>query len=513
MLLTIKIVWRNILSHSGKSLVVGVIIFLGALIMTLGNSIVSGMNTGLKRTVVKGFTGDVVLISDKQETDNVFIDFSDKALEPITNFTRIKNMLADQTFIAKFLPAGLNMAMLLNEEGGSPGNTLLLGVDFTKYADIFPDNLQIIEGRMFTSKEPGVLIPAIAREELYEFENIWFMPQNTPQDAAHLPAEVYRDKSNLAIRTNGVLMGFNNDNTTYDIRLTVKGIIRYRAFNSLWGHIVFTDIASFRRCMGYITPTDKPVSLPPADKAILDMSNGAIDELFGNDAVITDVTREKVPAASAATQDAFNSFQSDAATKDTDKGVYNLVFILLKEGISQRAAVLRLNTILKEQNLGVRAVGWQAATDNIGSIAGLLKAALFVFVMFLFFVAVIVIVNTLSMAAVERTAEISTMRAIGAKKKFVGAVFIGETAILVMAFGVAGIMAGGTIAYALSLFHFTSNNDIVQLLFGGDTFHPILTTGDILITTVQLIIVLAISATAPVRIARKISPLTATLQT
>ena len=40
--LSITIAWRNILRHKGKSLVIGVILFLGSLLMTVGNGIISG---------------------------------------------------------------------------------------------------------------------------------------------------------------------------------------------------------------------------------------------------------------------------------------------------------------------------------------------------------------------------------------------------------------------------------------------------------------------------------------
>ena len=71
MRLIIKIAWRNILRHKGKSIVIGIILFLGSLIMTFGNGVISGMERGLEKNIVQGFTGDIVIISDRQESDNV----------------------------------------------------------------------------------------------------------------------------------------------------------------------------------------------------------------------------------------------------------------------------------------------------------------------------------------------------------------------------------------------------------------------------------------------------------
>jgi len=69
--LILKIAWRNILRHKGKSIIIGVILFLGSLIMTVGNGVIYGMDTGLERNVVNGFMGDIVIISNKENSDNI----------------------------------------------------------------------------------------------------------------------------------------------------------------------------------------------------------------------------------------------------------------------------------------------------------------------------------------------------------------------------------------------------------------------------------------------------------
>ena len=73
MKLMLTIAWRNILRHKGKSLVIGAILFVGALLMTLGNGVVSGMDVGIEKNIVNSFMGDIVLISDKQKSDNILI--------------------------------------------------------------------------------------------------------------------------------------------------------------------------------------------------------------------------------------------------------------------------------------------------------------------------------------------------------------------------------------------------------------------------------------------------------
>jgi putative ABC transport system permease protein len=124
-------------------------------------------------------------------------------------------------------------------------------------------------------------------------------------------------------------------------------------------------------------------------------------------------------------------------------------------------------------------------------------------------VAVIIIVNTLSMAAIERTGEIGMMRAVGAKKSFISGMFFAETAILSFLFGGIGITTGSIIVRLSATLNLTTTNDMLQLLYGGDMFHPMLTGADITLSIVQLFIVTLLAVLYPMRVAQSITPLDA----
>jgi len=62
---------------------------------------------------------------------------------------------------------------------------------------------------------------------------------------------------------------------------------------------------------------------------------------------------------------------------------------------------------------------------------------------------------------------------------------------------------------AAHLFKITSDNDMVQILYGGDVFHPLLGAPDIVLTLVQLSAVTVFAAVYPMSVARGITPLDA----
>ncbi len=506
--LIVKIAWRNIMRHKGKSIIIGVILFLGAFLMTVGNGVISGMDHGLHKNIVNSFTGDIVLVADKQEGDNVFLEFMGKAVEPINNFIDIREVLKDQTFIDKYIPVGKNMVMVLNEEGGMPGYTYVIGADLKKYNEVFPNTMEALEGELPDVDSKTVIVPTGARKEMFDYSGIWFIPGGGKLITKNLPKDNTADTNSIVLKDSIVFMGYNNDNTTSDIRLGISTIVKYKALNTILGHFSLMDIESYRMALGYFSANDKTATLSSSEKKLFEMDETNLDALFsenGSDDIVGSNEKE-LPTAS----------QVDTTTKvglekqvDLDAGVYNLVLIKLKDQKELNVRVAELNKILKEKNLGVRAITWKKAMGMVGSMAMLIKGALFTFVMFLFFVAIIIIVNTLSMAAIERTTEIGMMRAVGARKGFIRLMFVGETAMLSFVFGGAGIIAGSIIIEIIRLFNFTSDNDMVQLLYGGDTFSPLLTAPDFIAAIVQLALVTFLAVVYPMKVASNITPLDA----
>ena len=513
MQLIIKIAWRNIMRHRGKSLVIGVILFVGALLMTVGNGVISGMDKGLRKNIINGFTGDIVLVAESQESDAVFMDMMGKSVEPINNFKQVDSLLKTVDMLKDWVPIGKNGAMVLNEEGGAPGFTFLIGMDFERYRRMFPNTMKAVEGRLLEPGEKGVLVPTGARKQMFEVSNIWFIPEGCGIDTTQMFPEAKEALSGLVSKQNIVFMGMGADNTSTDIRLGIKGIVRYNALNHIWGHFGLVDIESYRTCLGYISAKDKAsLELSDDDKSLLEDDGTDLDNLFSSDGMMTDnvfastsvAAVETVPSTTVASAE-----QPEAVVTDLDDGAYNLVLVLLKDHEKLDEKVKLLNERLKAANLGVRAISWKKAIGAIGSMAVLIKSALFLFVMFLFFVAIIIIVNTLSMAALERTSEIGMMRAVGARKGFISTMFLGETALLSFFFGGLGIVVGYSVVRILAALKFTSDNDMVQLLFGGDTFHPLLSGGDIMLAIIQLAFVTLLAVVYPMSVARSITPLDA----
>lgn len=502
MKILLTIAWRNILRHKGKSFVIGIILFLGAFIMTLGNAVISGMDRGLTENIVNRFIGNIVVMSSEQETDNILFTPMGKETLLIKDFHLLAPVLKNQPYISNFLPAGKGLGLILSDEG-DVDFTWLLGVNFEDYNKMFLNNVVLKEGSLLKNTERGLLFSEGKRSRLFDDQNIWVKPSGISLDEKTLTENAKKYRKKMILKDNLVFLGAAGDSAALDIRIDVKGIIRYEQLDDYWKIFSIMDIQSFRECFQWVTNADTESGISKTTKNLLEKSDN-LDDLF-NDSTVESTTsgiiREPAQMLTLGKKGKIKSF--------TDPGAYNLVFVKLKPGENTNARVNELNISLKNAGAKARAVTWQNAIGQLGDMAIIIRGALAGFVFLIFFVAIIIIMNTLSMAAMERTAEIGMMRAVGAGKRFISGMFYLETGFLSIIFGGAGILTGIIAVQITQLLKITADNNILQLLFGGKIFQPWLSATDIISGIIQLALVTVVAAIYPARLARKITPLEA----
>ena len=386
--LMFKIAWRNIRRHIGKTVVIGSIIFIGALIMTIGNGIISGVDDGFQKNIVDSFSGHLVLVSDKQIEDSVLAIMNGQTVQPINNFKQIKNELVDVDIIKGILPAGVGYVWILNDSG-QPIDQYILGIEFEKYYNFFNKNLEIVEGEFLAGDERGVLVDKKIREWLYDFCGYWVKPQNEALNLDNLTKDAKKNIKNLDIREELVFMGLSRKNSSLDILAEVKGVFKFKQLNSVLGFYSLVDIESLRECMGYFTAADVKSQVSQEEEALLSLNDDTLEGMFSSSFEDVSGTNNIVLS-----DDIFKVQEKVKEIQDLEDGVYNVVFVKLQPGVGLDDAITKIEKISKENGLGIRAIKWNKAIGLMGQLAMLMKSALFMFVAFIFFVAIIIIMNT-----------------------------------------------------------------------------------------------------------------------
>lgn len=519
-----KIAWRNIWRHKGKSLVIGTILFLGALLMTVGNSVINGAKQGLQDNMINRFIGHLVIKPSDQKQDEVFTGGM-AALKILPDYIGIKEILNEQPNVSGFVPMTRGSASILNPDGNA-GQVFVFGVDFDSYQSTFLHNIIPVEGRLLEGNSKGIIISQETREQIYDRQNFWVVPQGLKKEETALYSNPHTygqfdvnepkiieeaqkaDRENkLKTVENLIIMGFGSSSFGNDIRIPVKGILKFEKLNELWNNVAFMDIESYRDAFGYISAANQVVKLSDQQKELMNTDSDSMDDLFGSDEIVTATSTTAVSIN-------LNILKQDRVepekSVDTDQGAYNFVTVKLAQKVNLTSAQKQLQQAFDKAGMSVEVITWESAIGTMAQFMSIGQSALSVFVMFIFFVAIIIIMNTLSMAAMERVTEIGMMRAVGAQKWFISKMFVLETFFLSFVFGGAGIIIGAIVSVFLaSLGIPVTGNRMLSLMFASDTFNPVISLPTLISGVIQLGVVTILAVLYPLFIARKITPLEA----
>ncbi len=500
-MLILTIAWRSVLRHKARSIIIGSILFLGAFLMTLGDATTIGMRRGIEENMVKSFTGHIILVSNEETKDDVLFTPMAKPLKILKDYDRIRDVLKRQDFVDDFLPMTRGGVAIL---GGQQMSFLLtFGCNFSDFQRVFGGPVKVVEGELLKDGDHGLLVNVNGRKSLHKFQNFWLVPAGSALNSDNLSEEARKDGADLVTRSSLALEGFGEPNAT-NMDVPVKGIVRFRSLNSLMNEVTLMDIETYREIFGYYTARDIVQELPPGQDALLAAGE---DDLFGGGDIYAGGTAEasvselegKIRAAPQATR-----------PLNLDTAAYNYISVLLKPGENLNASVKKMKRAAEENGLPVKVLSWKTASGQVAQIADILQAILTVFVVLLFFVAIIIIMNTLSMNALERTEEFGMMRAVGARKGFITRMFLAETFSLSFVFGGAGILIGVIVTWIIRPLRIGSQgNEIFELLFGGEVFRPTLGFAGLLVGILSLGLVTILAVIYPLLVARRITPLDA----
>lgn len=193
-----------------------------------------------------------------------------------------------------------------------------------------------------------------------------------------------------------------------------------------------------------------------------------------------------------------------------DRGVALNAAIVLRDPAALRASQAALQKAFDDAGLDLQVVDWQQASGIVGQFVVLVRGVLFIAIFIIFLVALVIINNTMVMATMDRVTEIGTLRAIGAQRGFVMAMFFAETLALGILAGALGALAGaGFVTWLGSIGLSANNQDILIFLFGGPRLFPVVSLGNLVFAFVVVVIVSVASTLYPARLATRIQPVVA----
>ena len=336
------------------------------------------------------------------------------------------------------------------------------------------------------------------------------------------------------------------------VNVKVWGVFRYEGLekSGLAGIYNVMDLMSFRDLQGMseLVSPEEIAAMKKASGIEAPSRDTAEDALFGEGEVVEemdnkpigDVMGTSLSGIRKAAEDAQNATFTQA---QLEQGPVVNAAIFLKEDVpltNERIEVVqhKLESLLndnpevwkqpvpaaespkqgdsesvieaKTHPKAARVVPWTEAQGPL--VAGLSSGITIFFyglVSLIFFVAFIIILNSLLMSTMERVKEIGTIRAMGAQRGFVLRMFAIEGAAMAVLFGAIGIGLGALTLVLLGNTGIKASSEILFFVFGGRELRPTLDGGHLAIAFIIITAVTLISTLVPAIVASRIPPIAA----
>ncbi len=189
--------------------------------------------------------------------------------------------------------------------------------------------------------------------------------------------------------------------------------------------------------------------------------------------------------------------------------------IAFKEALHNERARLEpgafaaLNGLMESARPETWVVTWSQAAGALGQFIDVFRLILVGMVVAFALVALIVVTIGVTIATLQRTATIGTLRAIGAQRPFVVSMVITETVVLTLVFGMLGAMVGAGVVVWLHASGIPAFRDELYFFFSGPALRPDLDVANIVFSVATTLFVSLLAVLVPVFLAVRVAPVTA----
>jgi putative ABC transport system permease protein len=167
---------------------------------------------------------------------------------------------------------------------------------------------------------------------------------------------------------------------------------------------------------------------------------------------------------------------------------------------------IRIREKLAKENLSCRINSWKKVMEGILAQYYFIKHIVLAFTIILLLIVCVGVINAIFLSVSERTREIGTIKAIGAKRKTIIFLFMLEGAILSLVSTSCGSLLGVSISILFEKIGLEASTEGAAWLFSGKSLYPYLTYSSVIFAFFFVIAVTLIAISYPIIKASKLEP-------
>jgi len=493
-----RMAYGNLFLHKAKSVLLGTIMCLGIAVLFVGNSLIDTAIGGLKKMFVEGYTGDVMVTGPTSFPTTIFGETAggEEVLPHIAAFSSYSERLSADRNVAATLPMlSGQVAMGLGEQVIGQGSAF--GVDIADYRNFFSGNISLVKGQWPSGGDQAwIIISEMSAQMLSKVAG-----------------------KNIGAGEKIVLSALGDTAGTVIREVEVAGVVKFNQSSQELARISLVDADTMRDLLGFASLRDGQIVLTEKQAEFVEAFDP--EALFGDEAgadVIADPEKEGIVLEGSGFVDPFLSaveakdaaaVPGEGALAAPPEPAWQFILIRLGSGANATRFMDGLKAFAAGLDQGAHVQDWVAGAGTVARTAVTIRL---VFDLMVSIVAVIVIMITMNVLVVsisERVPEIGTLRALGAKKRFIRRMILLETSFLAIIAGLAGVFLGYLALMVLRRSGIEAPNLFFEAIFAGKKLVPSISAGAALQAFLWIFGMSILSSLYPIAIALRIRPVVA----
>ncbi len=476
-----KLALKSVISRR-SSIVIILFITFAVCLFCLANAVFDSTEQGVETNYVASFTGDFIVRPKSKIQQSLFGDET-----PVTGELTLLNTIVPYEDIKAALEAMPEVevttgqlsgaAMAERDDGANRSPAYVFGVNAEEYLSLMK-SIHIVRGSPYATGERGVMLCTQMAEK-------------------------------LGVDVGSTIQFIVADGPNYRIRAaTVNAVFEYEIYNEIFGRFIIADPITVRSLLDITEAfSEDTYKLDDEETNMLSENTDFTD--------LDDLFSEAEDFTGALTTELDSDMELESASLQPDNQEtaestsWNYLIVRLRDGQKAKKVMRKVKRLFRKQGWPVQVADWRHAAGSTALYLFWMRKIFNIGIVIVLAAGFIIVNNSLVINILDRTREIGTLRAIGAKKRFISMQCMVENLILTITSGILGVIAGNICTYFINKAHIVLNNSFLVQLFGSEAIFVQVGGGNVLKLFILVLALALLGWIYPVINALKVSPVDA----
>ena len=450
----------------------------------VANAVFDSTEQGVQTNYIASFTGDFIIRPLSKSQQSLFGDETPvtgelTVLNTVVPYEKISEALLIMPEVEGITGQVSGAAMVERADGANRCPSYVFGVEGEPYLSLMK-SIHILRGVPYSHGERGAMLCTQVAQK-------------------------------LGVDVGSTIQFIVSDGPNYKIRAaTVTSIFEYDIYNEIFGRFIIADPITVRSLLGITEVFSlEDYDLGEENTNLFSENNDFedFDDLFSDatdysEALMTEEQESEI-------ENSVIESNSETVNLPEESTSWNYIIVRLKEGQNTKHVMKKVSRILKKNDWPVQVADWRHAAGSTALYLFWMRKIFNIGIVIVLSAGFIIVNNSLVINILDRTLEIGTLRAIGAKKRFISLQCMIENIILTLTSGVTGVICGTICTHFINKANIVLNNSFLVQLFGSDAIKVYVNSGNVLKLFVLVLALALLGWIYPVINALKVSPIDA----